>query len=177
MKNAIKRITNKIVWWFKYRMNKQHLELVKESFVGYPFDHAYLTRIEEYKLKEMLEYHKNRSVVPLEDGTRNEIVSSLELACKLIHMINNEDELYDYDGDDNVAMFVKKDGDDNLYELNPERNMTYVCNVKVNTNNASRFCRKDQIQIYTKYKHELYLLKVKHVYYMLREMYTDLWWD
>lgn len=174
MFNFIKRLK-------RYRLNKEHLKLVWEAWKGYPFDHGYLLNLEELKLKEMLVYHKYRSVVPLCDEQREEIIRSLELACKLIHILNNETDLFHFESNKSTEeMFVKSDikiDGEECYEMNPKYKQQYFCDVNVNLKNVHRFCTKEQIPYYTRMPHEVYLLKVKHLYHLIRERYDELWWD
>ena len=174
MFNFIKRLK-------RYKLNKEHVGLVLEAWKGEPFDYGYLLGIEEKKLREMLVYHKQRSIVPLIKEQRDEIIRTLELACKLIHIIRNDSDLFHYDvSTPDVEQFVKSgktaSGND-LYESNPMYKCEYVCDCKVNMRNAGRFCKKDDIDFYRKHRHELYIIKARHLYHMIRERYECTWWD
>ena len=167
--------------WKRYKLNKEHLDLVWEAWKGYPFDHGYLLELEEKKLKEMLIYHKERTIVPVSDEQRKEIIWSLELAYKLLHIINNDTDLFHFENKTpSENMFVKSDekiDGEECYEINKNYHHEYFCDCKVNLRNIKRFCNEKQIPFYERMPHEVYLLKARHIYYMIRERYEELWWD
>ena len=167
--------------WKRYKLNQEHLALVWEAWKGYPFDNGYLNNLEELKLKEMLVYHKERSIVPLCDEQRKEIIFWLGLAVKLIHIINNDTDYFHYEYDTpDEPMFIESNeivNGEKCYEINPNYKQKYICDVNVNLKNVSRFCKKDLISFYERHPHELYLLKAKHLYHLIRERYDNYWWD
>ena len=176
--NFISRFIDRIK---RYRLNSNHIKLVWNAWKGYPFSNGYLNDLEELKLKEMLDYHKKGSLVPITDETRDNIIRWLELAYKLIYIINHENEYYHYDVlTPDEKMFIESDvvvDGRKCYESNPNYKIEYRCDINVNTKNANRFCDTKYIEFLKKYKHELYIAKARHLYHLIRERHDEEWWD
>lgn len=162
MFDTIKYKYRAIYHWFHCNFNKYHWALVKEAFLGHPWDNSFLTILEEKKLDEILhwfEHHQN-----MVDEQYNDIMKSLKIAKYCIHIINNGTDLYTY----NYSADTTKGTCEYSY-IGPH----------VNTKNVRRFfgsCESKYITTNNSF-HYLYIAKCKHIYYMIRERYTDYWWD
>lgn len=152
----IQRKYTDIRCWFRLCFNKNHFKVIKEAICGYPFDYCYMWSLQRSKLKEMLEYFKKSNIT--EDNWR--IVRDLNLAINFLDIMINEDELYEY---------------------TPGKNWpgNYKCLINVNLTNIDRFVKNkdDKDFIINKMQHNLYVLKVKNLYYKLLQERSEAWWD
>ena len=172
--------------WFYCNWNIEHWRLIKQAFFSYGWDHWFLTKLEERQIDKALRWFKYHQ--HMIDEQYEEIVRYLHLAKHLIHIINNAGEgLYDYEGDLEFIPVIKDvkgnlvDSPNNtkaeLFKLD-DSNLKYIYNGHyVNYRNINRFVGDKLIKYYTKNTHEYYLIKCKHLYYKIRERYTDYWWD
>jgi hypothetical protein len=79
--------------------------------------------------------------------------------------------LVDTDNEDDAELY-RYDNSDSKYVYDGPR---------LNKRNARRFMNKQTVENdYFKegnMDHDYYMSKCRHLYYMIRERYTDLWWD
>lgn len=157
--------------WFHYNWNREHRALVREAFHGYPYDHGYLLDLEAAKLREMLAYHRTSRWESEEK--RKEVIFSLELALRLLDIMQGRVELFTYHGE-----LASRDlGKHDFKEIITD-NLEYECFVLPNFRNMSRFVFNETSKEWCrKHPHELYLRKATHLYYAIREHYTESWWD
>ena len=189
--------------WFRYNWTREHWELLKSAFHSYPWDQAFLTDLEEKQIdKYLAHFEKNQRMV---DEQYNAIMKSLRWAKHCIHIINNDSELFHYDGEI-ISVPQKKNEETGEWEdagegepmMTGERKVDEGPKVelwrmdfsdmvynydgpRVNRRNAARFINKDWLAS-ERFQNggldsELYLAKCRHLYYRIREQYTDLWWD
>lgn len=142
--------------------NKFKYALVDEALNGYSFDFGFLYNIEYKKLAEMKNYFEKYGLA--EDNDK--FIKQIDLAMRLLYIINNDNELYDYveDKTSSAKTWIER--------------VRYKSNVNVNLKNAKRFAKsKYEVEFYNKCPHELYLLKAKHLYHKVRDCYEQTWWD
>lgn len=145
----------------KRRLKKRHLNTTWQAFKSEPWDFWCTENIMYYRLIELQEYFEKCEY--LEDASKNRILKQIKLAIRLNSIFTERNE--------------------NLYDILDLGNFSkpledrYVCNVNVNTRNAARFVHPDIISFYTKFPHELYILKARHLYYKILEYYAPTWAD
>lgn len=170
--NSFKSKWNSFTSWIRYHTRKEFLNIIKVAFKGYPWQDSFLYELERAKIQEMIEYHKKyQRFVGWEY-----VVRDMEICVKLINIILEETNLYDYVGDG--FHFTPIENSD-LLELSS--NSQYICNVYVNTKNATRFIPKKEnnpcIDYWIEHPHEIYLLKAKYLYHKIRYEHDAEWWD
>ena len=179
--------------WFYCNWNKYHWRLVKTAFLTHPWDGGFILCLEECQIDKQLHWFKHHQLMV--DEQYNEIMRSLRWAKHCIHMLNNETDLYHYDGDmkfvpqvwttdeegKKTLVDTEKEDDAELYRMDNSNSHYVYDGPRVNKRNAHRFLNKQTIEMdYFKngnMDHELYLAKCRHLYYLVRERCTDLWWD
>ena len=92
-------------------------------------------------------------------------IKQIDLAMKLLYIINNDNDLYEYVEDTTSTAKT-------WFERS-----VYTPKVNVNTKNAKRFVNDYEVEFYNKFPHELYLVKARHLYHKIRDMYEQTWWD
>jgi hypothetical protein len=124
------------------------------------------------------------------DEEYNEIISSLRLAKYCIHILNNESDLLHFEGETKtipvkfvtdetgkrVTVEVENEDEADVYRLDNSDSRYVYDGPRVNKRNAHRFIEKDFSEN-ENMVHVLYMAKCRHLYYLIREKYTDLWWD
>jgi hypothetical protein len=189
--------------WFRYNWCREHWELLKAAFHSYPWDPCFLTYLEERQIDKYIAHFKTHQ--RMIDEQYNEIVRSLRWAKYCISIINDDSELFHYDGEMKSVPQIKNEEtgewedvgepepmltgerkvdegpEYKLYRIDMD-SMKYVYDgPRVNTRNAARFLNKKVVESdYFKeghMRHELYVAKCRHLYYLIRERCTDLWWD
>lgn len=178
--------------WFRCNWNKEHYRLIKDAFASKGWDHYHITMIEERQIDKMLKWFENHQLMV--DEQYHELLRTLRWAKHCIHIINDNSDLFHYEGeirhipvkrviDENGnASFVKLDNDSenvHLYELDMSESKYVYDGPYVNTRNAKRFLNKFDMKLIENGTHidELYVRKCKHLYYLIRYRYTDIWWD
>jgi hypothetical protein len=176
--------------WFYCNFNRYHWRLVKTAFKSYPWDGSFLLELEECQIDKQLHWFSHHQTMV--DEQYNEIMRSLKWAKHCIHTLNNEHELYHYDGemlsipqikDPSSGEWVDDPGNEDaeLHRLDFTNHRYVYDGPYVNRRNAIRFMDKDQkeSETYLKNVHDsdLYVRKARYLYYLIRERYTDLWWD
>lgn len=160
--------------WLRHCFNKTHWKLIKCAFTGYPFDHGYLDDLEELKLKEMLEYHLKSHIVA-EPSRTHDIIRTLTWAYNLRHILNNDTDLFHFDG----SIYSVPVSGTTLKEIKTDKLVYHYDGPRLNWRNAGRFLTEEQLKcdFWRKHQEEYYHLKAKHLYYLIRERYTEFWWD
>ena len=77
----------KAKWYIKWNFNKAKLNSVKEMIKSDNFDYYYLLKVEQVKLKEMLNYYKKVTWIDT-----NSIIRELKWCIKLIDIFTDECE-------------------------------------------------------------------------------------
>ena len=156
--NIFKRIWywNKNTWWYQlkdfkeYNITKLHFDCVAESFNSKPYDYSYLWRVERAHLIEMRSYFKTSNVVDHEEDIRY-----INICIKLLEILIDDGKgLFDFD------------------------NMTFKKHV--NIRNDYRFMSDKLRSSYNDmeiYCFDVYLSKVKHLYYEIMKEKVKNWWD
>ena len=179
--------------WFYCNWNKYHWRLVKTAFLTHPWDGAFILYLEECQIDKQIHWFKHHQLMV--DEQYNEIMRSLRWAKHCIHVLNNETDLYHYDGDmkfvpqvwttdeegKKTLVDTEKEDDAELYRMDNSNSRYVYDGPRVNKRNAHRFLSKQTIAMdffkNGNMDHELYLAKCRHLYYFVRERCTDLWWD
>ena len=176
--------------WFVSNFNKFHFRLLRQAFLSYPWDGSFILELEECQIDKQIHWFNHHQTMV--DEQYNEIMRSLRWAKHCVHTMNNDTDLFEFRGDVEYVP-VKKDADGKcvdaedpdedaeFYRLN-SRNLEYVYNgPRVNKRNASRFLNKEYIESdffkTGKGDSDYYVAKCRHLYYLIRERYTDYWWD
>lgn len=166
--------------WFYCNFNKYHWRLIKQAFVTYPWDGGFILELEERQIDKQLHWFKHHQLMV--DEQYNEIMRSLKWAKHCIHVLNNETDYFHYDGNVEYGP-VKQVGNSNmgLSEIKTDKLIYRYDGPYVNKRNAKRFLNKALLEsnIFKSgnYDHEYYMAKARHIYYKVRERYTDYWWD
>lgn len=159
--------------WFYCNWNKEHWTLVKYAITSYGYDYAYLYELIEAQIEKQVKwFSKHQRMV---DEQYNQITKSLRWAKYCIHVINNDSDLYHFEG-----------GRDFLEEncsvcKTVESLPTYVYDGPyVNIKNINRFINTDKKDIYCfwiEHKDILYTEKCKNLFWKIMQQYSELWWD
>jgi len=167
--------------WFRSNFNKYHWRLVKQAFLSNPWDGFYLLELEELQIDKQIhwfDHHQN-----MIDEQYNEIVRSLRWAKHCIHIMNNETDYFHFDGGVEDGE-TKPVGDNSKFALREIKldNLVYRYDGPyLNKRNAKRFLNNSVLESdffkNGNYDHEYYIAKARHLYYKIREKYTDYWWD
>lgn len=157
MNKIFKRFINKIKYYNKYFFNKNKFKLVKEAWLGYPFDYSYFYRIQLCKLIEMKEYFKDSEYTNRNKDIEREINLAISLLNLFLYDKNDKypDGIVDYD-----------------FSTNEFRFKTYL-----NKRNLYRFVKGFK-NINNWPEDELYKLKVIYIYHKLCLYKANTnWWD
>lgn len=160
--------------WFYCNWNKEHWRLVRQAFLSYGWDGNFIYELEEKQIDKQLKwFSKHQNMI---DEQYNEIMWSLKLSKYLIHVINNETDLFHYTGE---PKFVKKT--DTTSEFHLGTLQYHYDGPYINKRNLKRFLNKTQLEneyfVGGDCDHDIYLIKCKYLYHRIREKYTDYWWD
>lgn len=134
--------------FFDTKLTKNHLICVKESFNAMPYDYSYLWRVEKAHLIEMRDYFKISHITGHEDD-----IKYIDICIKLLDILI-DDGYHLYDIDKNV--FKKYVNIKNDYRFNISKQY------------------HNDLEIYCL---EVYLQKVKHLYYEILKNKITNWWD
>ena len=174
--------------WFRCNFNKYHWALVKQAWCSYPWDGNFLLELEERQIdKQLYHFEHHQTMV---DEQYNEIMRSLRWAKHCIHVLNNECDYFHYDGafksipqkrDENGEFQDCTEDEAQVYRMDFSNHFYRYDGPRVNKRNAHRFVNKHILES-EHFKsgnmdHDYYMSKCRHLYYMIRERYTDLWWD
>lgn len=158
--------------WFYCNWNHEHWELIKYAFTSYGWDHGFLTNLEERQLDKQIKWFTEHQIMV--DEQYNRIMSSLKIAKKCLHLMNTDgDGLYHFTGS---LEFEELESGNSLVK---EGTLQYHYDGPyINKRNIRRFVGMHMYDHIDKWhEHDIYLLKVKHLYYRIREQYTEYWWD
>lgn len=155
IKNILKVSKNALFDTKKYK-------LIDEAINGFGFDYGYLYNIEYAKLSEMKDYFEKHGIAANNDKK----IKQIDLALKLLKIIKDEN-VFHYEW--------HKDCRGKITYSNPK----YCCDVEINIRNANRFIKNEKEKEFyiNNYPHEIYLLKAKHLYHKVRNIYEQTWWD
>lgn len=159
--------------WFKYHFTKNNFNIIKTVLKGYPWDYGYLYELEKAKIKEMADYiEKRKMFVGWE-----QVVRDMRICINLIDIFTEKRDLFHYDGKVKYVPYKENNSAEELYEIDTS-DLKYYIKVYVNTKNAKRFLREEQIDFCTnKHPHELYIAKAKALYHKIRLERDGSWWD
>ena len=175
--------------WFYCNFNKYHWRLLKQAFVSYPWDGQFILDLEERQIDKQIHWFEHHQSMIGEQY--NEIKRTLKWAKHCIHVMNNESELFHYDGEMKTIPVRKDENgkivDDetvkepSLYRIDTTEMFYHYDGPYVNKRNASRFLDKMVVES-KRFKsgemdHDYYLKKAQHLYYKIRYYYTQIWWD
>lgn len=170
----IKSKYRSIKHWFYCNWNKEHWRLVKQAFLSYGWDGYFIYELEEKQIDKQLKwFSKHQRMI---DEQYNEIIWSLKLAKYLVHVINNETDLFHFTGS---SKFNKIS--DGQYQYDNGDLKYHYDGPYINKRNLKRFLTnaqlKDEYFMGGNCDHEIYMIKCKYMYHRIREKYTDYWWD
>ena len=132
-------------------------------FKGWPYDSYYLLKLEQSKLKEMIAYsERNMRYVGQEYDIRD-----MKICVSLIDIITETRDLFTFDGN---LEFSEPDEFGNC-TINTDK-LKYRCFVNVNERNAYRFSNENRKY---HYKHDLYIMKARQLYYQIRIEKEERW--
>lgn len=134
--------------FFNIKLTKNHIKSTIESFNAMPYDYSYLWRVEKAHLIEMRDYFKMSHTFDHEND-----IKYIDICIKLLDiLINDGYELYDYDN--HVFRKYVNICNDNRFNLSKN---TY-----------------DDLEIYC---FDIYITKVKNLYYEILKNKINNWWD
>lgn len=155
--NIFKRIWywNKNTWWYplknlkKYNFTKLHFDSVSESFNFKPYDYTYIWRVERAHLIETKSYFQISNIFDHTDDIRY-----IDICINLLDiLIDDGDGSMDYKN-----MKFKK-------YVNTKNSKRFIPNTPTSYDNLE-FCNCD-----------VYMAKVKHLYYEILKNKITNWWD
>ena len=180
--------------WFYCNWNSYHWRLIKAAFLAHPWDYGFILELEECQLDKQIHWFKHHQLMV--DEQYNEINRTLRGAKHCLHTMRNDTDLFHYDGtfdfiaqkwqtnDDGKRELVDADEneeDNGLYRLDGTNSHYVYDGPYVNRRNALRFFSRETVESdffkNGNMEHEIYVTKCKHLYYLIRERYTELWWD
>ncbi len=155
--------------WFKYHFTKDFFKILKTLFKSYPWQESFLYDLERAKMNEMANYlEKADRFVGVEY-----VVRDIRLCIKMLDIINNETDLFHYDGKLNFIPI-----ENGNYTIKHSDDFKYNCDVYVNTRNIDRFCFNEHEKKWMlRSPHELYIRKAKYLYHKIRYERDNQWWD
>lgn len=160
----------KVRYFFKYKIGKPHINVVRKAFTGEPWDYSYLYEIERAKLEEMAKWHaEKKRFVGVE-----QVVRDIKICLSLLDIMMGKRDLFHFEGKLLSVPTEKKD----VHRIVESPDFKYICDVKVNTKNIDRFVKNEkEKEIYLKHLDELYVLKARHLYHKIRCERDQTWWD
>ena len=176
--------------WFYCNFNKYHWRLLVTAFKTYPWDGTFILELEERQIDKQLHWFEHHQTMV--DEQYNEIMRSLKWAKYCIHTLNNEYDLFHFEGDiksipqskdpSTGEMYDDPSNEDaELHRMDFTDHHYFYDGPRINRRNAHRFLNKGMLESNMfkegHFDHELYMAKARHLYYLIRERYTDLWWD
>lgn len=144
----MKRLWYQIVHYVNYHFRKAKWYVIREAISGHPYDSCFLLKLEQAKLKEMLEYFQRSDIV---DHTND--IKWIKICINLLDIIINEPEDQRYINIENMWRFVWP-------------------------TDYTKGVEKEDVEHYYKlYPQHLRWVKANHLYYEIRNIYTSRWWD
>jgi len=165
------------VWWYRevrawirHHCRKGWRDLFKEVLRTRPFDYSYLLELERLKLIEMYTYiESNKRFVSWERPVRD-----MKICVSLLEILLDKRDLFHFNG---KLLFVDCPDNPRHKMIKESDDFEYVCDVKVNTRNVSRFATKEEEKFLLYHKHELYIRKARYLYHKIRTEREYEWWD
>ena len=151
------------------------MNVVKTAFKGEPYDQGYLYELEASKINEMMRYNMEKlRYVGVENVIRN-----MRICLSLIDIFSGKRDIFHFDGGFEFVESEEKDEKgEKLYEIKETPDFQYHCDVTVNTKNVARFVPDEKMQHwYIEHPHELYILKARRLYHLIRYYDEENWWD
>lgn len=157
--NIFKKIWywNKNTWWYplknlkKYNFTKLHLDSVFESFNFKPYDYTHIWRVERAHLIETKSYFQISKIFDHTDD-----IKYIDICINLLDiLIDDGDGLMDYKN----MKFKKYVNTKNFKRFKPNAPAPASC---------------DNLEICN---YDVYMVKVKHLYYEILKNKIQNWWD
>lgn len=166
----LKDLYYKIRFYIKYNLSISKLKLVWYAMKSDNFDYCFLLRIEQLKMKEMVEYFKKITWI-----NTDSIIRELKWCISLIDIITEETPITSLDviSDEEYKKLEESDGENNTWMVFGKHYKSTLLK-HVNTKNAYRFTDQDWID---RYPDELYKLKAISLYHKIRTYKMETWWD
>lgn len=142
-----------------------------------PYEYSDLLEIERVKLIEMRDYFFDANI---SDGDMK-VSKEINLAIKLLDILRNETDYFHFEDpypNEPKEQTWLKTGNKNTEKWNGDywaRHHKYVCDVYVNTRNASRFVHPSVVKYYQEHASDLYFEKARHLYHLIRERLEEGW--
>lgn len=164
-----------IKYWFWVNFNKYHLKTVWTTFKVHPHDYSYTWQIEKARLEELKQYF-----IKVSDtfDHKSDIYWINKCLSLLDILINDGDDAWLYYNE--VGIKIDKD---NINNIPFSSLISFFDKEKINISNAERFYPgffnfiSEDRAIEDVYYHELYLAKVKYLYYEILKNYVYNWGD
>lgn len=192
--------------WFYCNWNVYHWRLVKTAFLTHPWDGGFILSLEECQIDKQIHWFKHHKTMVDEQYNEivkslrwaKYCVHVLNNEYDLFHSegeiqsvpqkFNKETGKWEDCGDAEPMMTGERTlkSEDGEHEIGLHRMVLDDLKIiydgpYVNHRNASRFLDKDIIKSDRfkegRWDNELYMAKCRHLYYRIREQYTELWWD
>ena len=133
------------------------------------FDYCFLLRLEQLKMKEMVDYFKKVRWIDT-----SAILRELKWCISLIDIITEETPITSFDViPDEEYEKLKEYDKASTWKIFGKNYKTTLLK-HVNTKNAHRFTDEDWID---RYPDELYKLKAINLYHKIRTYKMETWWD
>lgn len=165
----LKDLYYQIRFYIKYNLSISKLKLVWYAIKSDNFDYCFLLRLEQLKMKEMVDYFKKVTWIDT-----SAILRELKWCISLIDIITEETPITSFDviSDEEYEKLKEYDkvGTWKIFGKNYKTTLLK----HVNTKNAHRFTDEDWID---RYPDELYKLKAINLYHKIRTYKMETWWD
>ena len=145
--------------WCRYNTTKEHWNVVKKAWLGYPFDYSYIYELEKAKLKELYAYFSTANYISKEQY--DEYCSKIRLAINLLDIIIEDDSI--------TSVYVNT--------RNWERYMPWYRSENIQTKYIKETADEWRHRILTQFSGALRTEKARHLYFKLRLQYGETWWD
>ncbi len=165
----LKDLYYQIRFYIKYNLSISKLKLVWYTMKSDNFDYCFLLRLEQLKMKEMVDYFKKVRWIDT-----SAILRELKWCISLIDIITEETPITSFDViPDEEYEKLKEYDKASTWKIFGKNYKTTLLK-HVNTKNAHRFTDEDWID---RYPDELYKLKAINLYHKIRTYKMETWWD
>lgn len=165
----LKDLYYQIRFYIKYNLSISKLKLVWYAMKSDNFDYCFLLRLEQLKMKEMVDYFKKVRWIDT-----SAILRELKWCISLIDIITEETPITSFDViPDEEYEKLKEYDKASTWKIFGKNYKTTLLK-HVNTKNAHRFTDEDWID---RYPDELYKLKAINLYHKIRTYKMETWWD
>ena len=173
--------------WFRSNCNRYYWRMVKSVLFSYPWDYGYMMIIEQAMLERKLYWFTKHQMMV--DDQYEHILKYLSIARHLVSMMNDDTSLYHFEGEmEFVPIRIEPDGTRTrlpkgtkaeLYELEKGTSKYFYDGPDFNMRNCPKIMGQKRFDACMRvgHMHEMYMAKCKHLYYYIRERYTEEWWD